>query len=134
MAKLKLEILTPEKTAYSGEADMVVLPGTDGEIGILPQHIPLVTQIAPGELAISNDGKQEFLAVGEGFAEVTGYRVSVLTDMAVEEAEIDADAVEKALQRAEQAMSEKLPPDEQAALEATIAKSLAQLNLKRKRR
>ncbi len=133
MAKLKIEILTPEKTAFTGEADLVVLPGVDGEIGILPQHIPLVTKIIPGELMISNNSKQEFLAVGDGFAEITGYSVSVLTDMAIEESEIDTNAVEKALQRAEQAMSEKLPPDEKAALEAAISKSLAQLNLKRRR-
>ncbi len=133
MSKLKVQIVTPESTAFTGEADMVVLPGVDGEFGILPQHIPLIAKIAPGELRLVNGGREEFLAVGSGFVEVTGFEVSVLTDMAVGESDIDEEAVTKALHRAEAAMAEKLGEEDQAAMEAVVAKSLAQLNLKRRR-
>ncbi|MFQ3578450.1 MAG: ATP synthase F1 subunit epsilon, partial [Verrucomicrobiia bacterium] len=134
-AKLKVEIVTPEAVAFQGEADMVILPSVDGQVGILPQHVPLITQIVPGELSLTNNNKEELLAIGGGFAEVTGFQVSILTDMAVGESEIDEEAVAAALARAEATMAAISPQDEeQAALEASVARSLAQLNLKRRRR
>ncbi len=135
MSKLKVEIVTPQAVAFTGEADMVILPSVDGEVGILPQHVPLITQIVPGELILTNNNKEEFLAVGGGFVEVTGFQVSILTDMAVGEGDIDEEAVAAALARAEATMASISAGDEeQATLEASVARSLAQLNLKRRRR
>lgn len=133
-AKLHLEIVTPECLAFAEDVDSVVLPGVDGELGILPQHIPLMTRILPGELRVHHDGKVLFLAVGEGFVEVTQEKVSVLTDMAIKEADIDESAVEEAIKRAEaSALDEKLGAEELATVQATLQKSLAQLKVKRRR-
>ena len=134
MATLRLEIVTPEAKAFSDDVDMVVLPGVEGELGILPQHVPLMTQLKPGELRVTKNGQETFLAVGEGFVEITGERVSVMTDMAVEEKAIDEAAVQAAMERAEKRMREEhLGDEEVAAVQAAIQKSLAQLHLKRRR-
>ena len=131
---LQLEIVTPEAKVYSESIDSVVIPGVEGELGILNQHVPLLTQISPGELRVSKDGKETNLAVGEGFVEVTADRVIVLTDMAIEEANIDADAAEEAVRRAEQAMAgEKLSDEEYAATTAALQRSLAMVRVKRRR-
>ena len=100
-ATLRLEIVTPEARAYSDDVELVVLPAVEGEMGVYPQHIPLITQLKPGELVVTKGGKQIALAVGEGFVEVTGEKVSVLVDMALQESEIDEKAVEEAIARAE---------------------------------
>ncbi len=135
MATLRLEIVTPEAKTYSEDVDMVVIPGSEGELGILPQHMPLMTQLKPGELKVVRQGKEFFLAVGEGFAEVTQESVSVLTDMAIEEGNIDEAAAQAAVERAEAAMRDKdLGHEEIAAVQASLQKSLAQLHLKRRRR
>ena len=81
MATLRLEIVTPEATAYSEDVEMVTLPGSEGELGIYPQHIPVLTTLKPGELRIQKDGQTTSMAVGEGFVEITGESVSILTDM-----------------------------------------------------
>ena len=88
-ATLKLEIVTPEKTAYSEDVEMVTLPGSEGELGVYPNHVPLLTTIHPGELRVLKSGKETFLAIGEGFVEITGTTVSVLTDMALDVTAID---------------------------------------------
>lgn len=131
---LRLEIVTPEAKTYSEDVDMVVLPGIEGELGILPQHVPLMTQLVPGELKVTRNGQDLYLAVGEGFVEVTQENVSVLTDMAVEEASIDEAAAQEAVQRAEAAMRGDLGDEEVAAVQAALQKSLAQLHVKRRRR
>src|SRR5690242_16979751 len=102
MAKLKLEIVTPESKVFSDDVDMVVLPGVEGQLGVLPMHVPLMTQLLPGELHIVQGGKQKDLVVGTGFVEVSQTQVSVLTDMAMGEAEIDERATEEAVKRAEE--------------------------------
>jgi F-type H+-transporting ATPase subunit epsilon len=130
----QLEIVTPEAKTYSDTVDSVVVPGIDGELGILSQHVPLLTQIQPGELRVAKDGKETNLAVGEGFVEVTGERVIVLTDMAVEESDIDAEAAEEAVRRAEKAMSDqKLSGEEFATTSAALQRSLALVRVKRRR-
>jgi F-type H+-transporting ATPase subunit epsilon len=135
MAKLRLEIVTPEGRAYQDDVDMVVLPGADGELGVYPAHVPLMTQLAAGELRILNDGKQTELVVGSGFAEITHTQVSVLTDSALEDSSIDEKITEEAIHRAETALKDKsLATDEAAELEAALARSLAQLRFKRRRR
>ena len=79
---LRLEIVTPEATVYSEEVDMVTLPGVEGEMGILPQHVRLMTQLVPGEMIVRKDGHDHFLAVGEGLVEITANRVAIVTNMA----------------------------------------------------
>jgi len=135
MAKLKLEIVTPEGRAYQDDVDMVVLPGSEGELGIYPAHVPLMTQLVPGEVRIFKDGKQTELVVGSGFAEITQTQVSVLTDSAIEDESIDENVTEEAIRRAEAALKDKsLASEELAEAEAALARSLAQLRFKRRRR
>ncbi len=132
---LKLEIVTPESRVFSDEVDSVVLPGAEGEMGVLPAHAPLVTLLKAGELRFVRGGKTEEFVVGEGMAEVTGTTVRVLTDLAKLESAIDETQVQEALARAEARMKESdLGPEEIASVEAVIAKSVAQLHFKRKRR
>jgi F-type H+-transporting ATPase subunit epsilon len=132
---LHLEIVTPESRAYSDDVDFVVLPAIEGEMGVYPMHVPLITAIKPGELIVTKGGQTIALAVGEGFVEVTGEKVSVLVDMAMTEEAIDEKAAEEAVKRAEARLKEQLLGDEEAALvQAAIAKSLAQLHVKRRRR
>ena len=134
---LQLDIVTPEKRVFSEQVDSVTLPGAEGELGILPSHIPLVTALKPGELAYGKGGKTENFAVGNGFVEVSGQRVSVLTDMAMGEADIDEKTVEEALKRAQERL-ESIRHDQGsedfAAMQAIIQKSMAQLHVKRKRK
>ena len=131
---LRLEIVTPEAKAYSEEVEMVVLPGTDGELGVYPQHVPVLTTLKPGELRVFKSGQETSLAVGEGFAEITGDSISVLTDMALESTAIDETAAEAAVARAQAAMKEDLGSEEVAAVQASLQKALAQLHVKRRRR
>src|SRR4029077_5652810 len=113
-ATLKLEIVTPEAKTYSEDVEMVTLPASEGEMGIYPQHVPLMTQIVPGEIVVRKSGQDYFLAVGEGFAEITGGRVAVMSDMAVKAENIDEAKAEEARRRAEARLAEKLN-DEEAA-------------------
>jgi F-type H+-transporting ATPase subunit epsilon len=133
MATLRLEIVTPEATAYSEDVDFVTLPGTEGELGVYPRHVPLLTAIKPGELRVLKNGKETLLAVGEGFVEINAHAVSVLTDMALEPEQIDAAAAEAAIERAKAAMKEDHTSEEVSAIEASMAKALAQLRVKRRR-
>ena len=133
---LKLEIVTPEKKIFSDTVTDVYLPGADGEMGVLELHAALVTALQPGELRYEKDGKVEELAIGSGFAEVTQEKVSVLTDSAFGDAEIDEAAEEAAMKRAEEKLVEASASDaDQAAhLQEIIATTEARLKLKRKRR
>jgi F-type H+-transporting ATPase subunit epsilon len=131
---LRLEIVTPEEKAFSEDVEMVVLPGMDGEIGVYPQHVPVLTTLKPGELRVFRGGKQTSLAVGEGFAEITGDSVSVLTDMALESSAIDEAAAEAAVARAQAAMKEDHVGEEVASIQASLQKALAQLHVKRRHR
>ena len=133
---IQLDIVTPEKKILSETVDSVVLPGTEGEFGVLPMHVPLVTTLQPGELVYAKNGKSEHFAIGTGFVEVTGTSVAVLTDMAVEAAAIDEKAVQDALDRAQHALEhlkDTTPSEDLAATQAIVQKSLAQLHVKRRR-
>ncbi len=134
MATLRLEITTPEAKAYSEDVDFVLLPGSEGELGVFPNHVPLLTTLQPGELRVRKDGREIALAVGEGFVEIKGDAVSVLTDMALEPEKIDMEAAEKAVQSAKAAMKEDLGKEEVAAVQASLQKALAQLRVKRRQR
>jgi F-type H+-transporting ATPase subunit epsilon len=133
---LTLEIVTPEDRVYSDTVDTVVIPTLEGEIGILPGHIPLLTQVADGELRVTKGSETKALVVGSGFAEIDGDRVKVLAEFAINEAQIDEHAAEKAIQRAEEALKgkEKMDPAEVERLESLVRFSVAQLGVKRKRR
>src|SRR6266403_322070 len=130
---LKLEIVTPETTVHFDDVDMVTLPGVEGELGILPQHVPLMTQMVPGEIVVRRSGHDSFLAVGEGLVEITGDHVSILTDLAIAAENIDEAKAEEARQRAAARLREKLSSEEVASVNAALARSLAQLQVKRRR-
>ena len=134
MATLKLEIVTPDKSAFQGEVDSVVLPASEGEMEIPPMHISLVTRIKPGELVISKGGRKEYLAVGDGFVTVLQDTVNVLTDMAIDREQIDEGASEAAVKRAQEALAGLQDPgsEEAAAIQASLAKSIAQIRVKRR--
>ena len=134
MDTLKLEIVTPDAVAYSDDVDMVTLPAVEGQIGILPQHVPLMTQMVPGEMIVRKGGQDRFLAVGEGFVEITGDQVAILTDMAVAAESIDEAKAEEARQRAQARLGEKLSAEEIASVNAALAHSLAQIRVKRRQR
>jgi F-type H+-transporting ATPase subunit epsilon len=130
---LRFEIITPAGTVYSEDVELVTLPGVEGEMGIYPQHVPLMTQMVPGEIAVRKDGRDLFIATGEGLIEVTATRVSVLTDLAVAADRIDEAKAEEARQRAEARLREKLSDEEIASVNASLARSLVQLRVKRRR-
>ena len=131
-ATLKLEIVTPDSKVYSEDVDMVTLPGVEGEMGIYPQHVPLLTQIAAGEVIARKDGQDHSLAVGDGFVEITGDHVAIMTDMAISAENIDEANAEEARRRAEERLKEKMGAEEAAVVSASLANSLAQLRVKRR--
>jgi F-type H+-transporting ATPase subunit epsilon len=131
---LKLEIVTPEETVFSDAVEMVTLPSIAGQIGVYPLHTPLMTQMVPGEIIVRKNGHEQFIATGEGLIEVTANRVSVLTDLAVAADRIDEAKAEEARRRAEARLREKLSDEEVASVNASLARSLAQLHVKRRHR
>ncbi len=133
---LTLEIVTPEARVYSETIDTVVIPTVEGEIGILPGHIPLLTQVADGELRVTKGGVTHFLAVSGGFAEVEGDAVRVLAEHAISEEKIDEKAVEDALRRAQEQLAEAkhLDPQQYEHLQGLVRYTGVQLAVKRRRR
>ncbi|MDB6020293.1 MAG: atpC [Pedosphaera sp.] len=139
---LKLEIVTPEGRTFpamdsngkpeSNDVDMVTLPGVEGEMGIYPLHVPLMTQVVAGEVIVRKGGRDFFLAIGDGFVEITGERVAVMTDMAIKAENIDEAKAEEARRRAEARLAEKLDDEQLGMVNAALAHSLAQLKVKRR--
>jgi F-type H+-transporting ATPase subunit epsilon len=132
--KLRLEIVTPEGVTASDEVDFVTLPGVEGEMGIYPLHVPLMTQIVAGEIFVRKGAEEFLLAVGDGFVEITADRVAVLTDMAIKANDIDEAKAEEARRRAEARLKEKLTQEELAATHASLARSAALLQVKKNAR
>ena len=133
-ATIKLEIVTPEAKIFSDDVDMVTLTGTEGEMGILPQHMPLMTQLVAGEI-IAQKGKDTiFLAVGDGFVQVTGDRVAILTDMAIAADNIDEAKAEEARQLAEGRLAQKITDEESAHIQAALAHATTQIKVKQRRK
>jgi F-type H+-transporting ATPase subunit epsilon len=130
---LKLEIVTPDAVVYSEDVHMVTLPAIEGQIGVYPQHIPLMTQIVPGEIIVQKDGHESYLAVGEGVVEVTAHRVAIVTDMAIPADHIDEAKVEEARQRAAARLQDKISDESLAAVNASLIRALAQLHVRRRR-
>jgi len=135
MAKIRLDIVTAERSVYSEDVDMVIAPGVEGQLGILPHHAPLMTMLEPGEL-IARKGDDEFsLAVSGGFLEVRPDRVIVLADSAERAEEIDIARAEEAKRRAEQRLAERYAPGVDAAVvEAALRRSLIRLKVAARRR
>lgn len=133
---LTLEIVTPEAKVYSDTIDTVVIPTVEGEVGILPGHIPLLTQVEDGELRVTKGGATELLAVSGGFAEVEGDCVRVLAEHAISEDKIDEKAVEEALRRAQEQLAEarNLDPQQYERLLDLVRYSGVQLAVKRRKR
>ena len=134
METLRLEIVTPQEIAFSEEVHMVTLPAVEGQMGVYPQHVHVITQIVPGEIIVSKDGHDRFLAVGEGLVEITATRAAIVTDMAIPAEKIDEAKVEEARERAAARLREKISDEEVATVNASLARSLAQLQVKKRRR
>lgn len=134
MSQLHLKIVTPEEVYIDEPVDMVTLTTSEGEIGVLPNHTALMAKLMPGELRIKRGGKTEVMATGDGFIQVADNVLTILTDLAVDEAQIDEKAVEDARKRAEAALEQKLSDEEYAETLAILEKSLAQLRIKRRHR
>lgn len=131
---LKLDIVTPQGIVVSEAVEMVTIPAIEGEMGVYPQHMRVITQLVPGELIVTKNGEQQSLAVGEGLVDVGSDRVSIVTDMAIRAERIDEAQVEEARARAAARLSEKISDEEVASVNASLARSLAQLQVKRRRR
>jgi F-type H+-transporting ATPase subunit epsilon len=133
---LTLEIVTPEARVYSDTIETVVIPTVEGEVGILPGHIPLLTQVEHGELRVTKNGQTQWLVVSGGFAQVENDRVSILADYAIDEEKIDEKAVEAALESAQAKLkeAETADPQEFEHLQGLIRFSGVQLAVKRRRR
>ncbi len=133
---LTLEIVTPEAKVYSDTIDSVVVPTVEGEIGVLPGHIPLLTQVEHGELRVTKGAQTQLLAVSGGFAQIEGDRVRVLAEYAINEEKIDENAVEAAMKRAEQELKDakNIDPQQYEHLQSLIRYSGVQLAVKRRRR
>lgn len=131
---LRLEIITPQAIVVSEDVNMVTLPGVEGQIGIYPQHVRLITQIVPGEVIVNKDAHESSYAVGEGLVEIGPTHVAIVTDMAIHAENIDESKVEEARARAEARLQEKVSDEEVASVNASLARSLAQLNVKRRRK
>ena len=131
---LKLEIVTAEGPVYSDDVEMVTLPGVTGQLGVYPQHVSLITQMVPGEIIVRKEGRDTFFATGGGLIEVTATSVAILTDLAVQSDKIDEAEAEEARKRAEARLKDKLSDEEVAHINASLARSLAQLRVKRRQR
>jgi F-type H+-transporting ATPase subunit epsilon len=133
---LTLEIVTPEARVYADTIDTVVIPTVEGEVGILPGHIPLLTQVEDGELRVTKGGVTTFLAVSGGFAEVEADFVRILAEHAISEDKIDEKAVEEALKRAQEQLAEakNIDPQQYERLQGLVRYSGVQLAVKRRKR
>lgn len=135
MASIRLDIVTAEQSVYSEDVDMVVAPGIQGQLGILPNHTPLMTMLEPGELIVKKGGEESYMAVSGGFLEVRPDRVIVLADSAERVEEIDVARAEEARKRAEKRLEEKQVTEVDAArAEAALRRSLMRLRIAEKRR
>ena len=134
MTTLLLEIVTPTDTVFSGAVEMVTLPTATGQIGIYAQHVPLLTRMVPGEMIVRRGGRDEFIAVGQGLVEITGDHIAIVTDMAIAVEKIDEARVEEARRQAEARLRDKISEEEVATVNASLARSLAQLRVKARHR
>ena len=134
MSTIKLDIVTAEREVYSDEVDVVVAPGIEGQLGILPHHAPLMTMHQPGELMIRKGREELALAITGGYLEVRPDRVIILADAAERDEEIDVSRAEEAIRRARERLKETTPPVDHARTEASLRRALARLRVAETRR
>ncbi len=134
MSTIKLDVVTAERMTFSDEVDVVVAPGMEGQLGILPHHAPLMTMLQPGELLIKKGGEEFSIVVAGGFLEVRPDRVIVLADAAERVEEIDIARAEEAKRRAEERLSQRIPEGDMARTEASLRRALVRLEVTRRRR
>jgi len=131
---IKLDIVTAEKLVFSGDVDIVMAPGREGQLGILPHHAPLMTTLAPGELIARKAGEDYSIAVSGGFLEVRPDRIIVLADSAERAEEIDIARAEEAKKRAQEQLAHPAGGVESAAAEAALRRALARIEVADRRR
>tara|TARA_B100000809_G_scaffold229358_1_gene242965 strand:+ start:1541 stop:1978 length:438 start_codon:yes stop_codon:yes gene_type:complete len=130
---MHLEIITAERQVYSDEVDMVIAPGFDGQLGILPMHAPLMTMLKPGELTVRKDGENMYVAVSGGFMEVLGNKVSVLADACERSDEIDEQRAEQAVQRAQERLANRGSDMELERAVSALRRAQVRVDLVRRR-
>ena len=130
--QLKLEIVTPSAKAFADDVEMVTLTGIDGEMGIYPDHMPVMTQLVAGEIIARKENENIYLAVGDGFVQITGQRVAILTDMAIKADNIDEAAAAEAMRKAEARLGQKLSDEEAATVQAALVHATTQLKVKQR--
>ena len=131
---LRLEIITPQGTVLSEDATMVTLPTVGGQIGVYPQHVRLITQVVPGEIIVNRGAEESLFAVGEGLVQIDARHVAIVTDMAIPADRIDEATADAARARAEARLRDKISDEEVASVNASLVRSLAQLQVRRRRR
>jgi F-type H+-transporting ATPase subunit epsilon len=134
MAPMRLEIITAEREVYSDDVDVLVAPGSEGELGILPHHAPLMTALKPGEIRVRKDGEEVFMAVSSGFLEVMDNKVTILADTAERSDEIDEARVQEALKRAEERIEMHSSDMDLERAVASVRRSQARLKVVQRRR
>jgi len=134
MATTRLDVVTAEREVFSDDVDEVIVPGVEGQLGILPHHAPLMTTLLPGELLIKKGGEEFYLAISGGFIEARPDRIIVLADAAERVEEIDIARAEEAKRRAEEKLAEHVPGVDMARAEAALRRSLARLRVVERRR
>ena len=133
---IQCDIVTQERTVFSGEVDSVNLPGTEGRMGILPNHTALLTTLDFGEVMVRTGNEEEYFAIGGGFVEVQPDHVTILADSAEHAEEIDQERAERARERAEQLMAEGVPEDPEyyAQIRASLMRAQVRMDVARRRR
>lgn len=134
MAPMRLEIITAERLVYSDDVDVVVAPGIEGQLGILPHHAPLMTALQPGELMVRKNGEESYLAVSGGFMEVLGNRVTILADAAERSDEIDEQRAQQAVERARERLEKREADIELEQALHSLRRAQVRLNVVRRRR
>ncbi|MFN2135378.1 MAG: F0F1 ATP synthase subunit epsilon [Candidatus Promineifilaceae bacterium] len=133
---IQCDIITQERTVFSGEVDSVNIPGSEGRMGILPKHTALLTTLDFGEVIVRTGGLEEYFAIGGGFAEVQPDHVTILADSAEHADEIDLERAERARERAQKLIAEGVPEDPEiyAQIRASLLRAQARLDVSRRRR
>jgi F-type H+-transporting ATPase subunit epsilon len=134
LAKLKFEIVTAERVIYSADVDIVIAPGVEGQLGILPHHAPLLTMLQPGELVVRKEGEETAIFVSGGFLEVMQNRVTVLADAAERAEEIDIERAEAAKRRAEEMLRLRPADIDLARADAALRRALVRIKVAERRR
>jgi len=134
VAKIKFEIATAERVIYSDDVDIVIAPGIEGQMAILPSHAPLLTMLQPGELVVRKEGEETAIFVSGGFLEVMQNSVTVLADTAERAEEIDVERAEEAKRRAEERLAGRLPEMDLARAEIALRRALTRIKVAERRR